>query len=200
MGASNKCVAIVTGASRGIGRAIAARLARDGHAVTIDFHSNRQAADDVVREIEQAGGQAFAIQADIGVTADRTRLVDETLARFGRLDVLVNNAGITSVGRKDLLEATEESWDTVFATNLKGPFFLAQLAARQMISLRGSGAINRGTIINVSSISAYAVSTNRADYCIAKSAVQMMTWLFADRLAEHEIYVYEVCPGVVASD
>ena len=105
MGASNKCVAIVTGASRGIGRAIAARLARDGHAVTIDFHSNRQAADDVVREIEQAGGHAFAIQADIGVTADRTRLVDETLARFGRLDVLVNNAGITSVGRKDLLEA-----------------------------------------------------------------------------------------------
>jgi 3-oxoacyl-[acyl-carrier protein] reductase len=200
MNATNQRVAIVTGASRGIGRAIAVRLAREGHAVAVNFHSNCQAAAEVVRESEQAGGQAVAIQADVGAAADRARLVDETLARFGRLDVLVNNAGITSVGRKDLLEATEESWDTVFATNLKGPFFLAQLAARQMISLVESAAIARGTIINVSSISAYAVSTNRADYCMAKAAMQMMTWLFADRLAEHRINVYEVCPGVVASD
>lgn len=193
-------VAIVTGASRGIGRAIAVRLARDGHAVTVNYHSNRQAADEVVREIEQVGGQAVAIQADVGAAADRARLVDEALTRFGRLDVLVNNAGITSVGRKDLLEATEESWDTVFATNLKGPFFLAQLAARQMIALARTRAITRGTIVNVSSISAYAVSTNRADYCMAKAAMQMMTWLFADRLAEHNIRVYEVCPGVIESD
>jgi len=200
MAPSSNPVAIVTGASRGIGRAIAARLARDGNAVTVNYFSNRQAADDVVREIERTGGQAFAIQADIAAAADRARLVDETLARFGRLDVLVNNAGITSVGRKDLLDATEESWDTVFATNLKGPFFLAQLAARQMIALIQSAAIPRGTIINVSSISAYAVSTNRADYCMAKAAMQTMTWLFADRLAEHGINVYEVCPGVIASD
>jgi 3-oxoacyl-[acyl-carrier protein] reductase len=193
-------VAIVTGASRGIGRAIAARLARDGYAVTVNYHSSRQAAEEVVREIEQAGGDAIAIQADIATTADRARLANETLARFGRLDVLVNNAGITSVGRKDLLDATEESWDTVFATNLKGPFFLAQLAARKMIALVDSATIQRGTIVNVSSISAYAVSANRADYCMAKAAMQMMTWLFADRLAEHGINVYEVCPGVIASD
>ena len=168
--------------------------------MTVNFHSNRQAAEEVVREIEQAGGKAIAVQADIGASGDRTRLVEEALARFGRLDVLVNNAGITSIGRKDLLDATEESWDTVFATNLKGPFFLAQLAARQMIALVESSAIPRATIVNVSSISAYAVSTNRADYCMAKAAMQMMTWLLADRLAEHRINVYEVCPGVIASD
>jgi NAD(P)-dependent dehydrogenase (short-subunit alcohol dehydrogenase family) len=127
-------------------------------------------------------------------------MVADLLQRFGRLDLLVNNAGITSVGRKDLLEATEESWDTVFATNLKGPFLLAQLAARQMIEMIEAKTINRGTIINVSSISAYAVSTNRADYCMAKAAMQMMTWLLADRLAEENILVYEVCPGVIASD
>src|SRR3954471_6178889 len=97
-------VAVVTGASRGIGRAIAMRLAREGHAVAVNYHSRRQAAEEVVEQIGQAGGQAFAVQADIGVAADRERMIEMTLARFGRLDVLVNNAGITSVGRKDLLE------------------------------------------------------------------------------------------------
>jgi 3-oxoacyl-[acyl-carrier protein] reductase len=192
--------AIVTGASRGIGRAIAMRLATEGYAAAVNYHSNRAAADEVVAQIEKAGGQAVAVQADIGATADRARLISETLAHFGRIDVLVNNAGITSIGRKDLLDATEESWDTVFATNLKGPFFLAQAAAREMIAAIEKQAILRGTIINVSSISAYAVSTNRADYCMAKAAMQMMTWLLADRLAEHKINVYEVCPGVIASD
>src|SRR5262245_11409572 len=200
MTVDSKPVALVTGASRGIGRGIAVRLAREGYAVAVNYHSNRAAAAEVIREIEAAGSKAIELQADIGQSVDRARLVDETMSRFGRLDVLVNNAGITSVGRKDLLDATEESWDTVFATNLKGPFFLAQFAARQMINLVDQEAISRGTIINVSSISAYAVSTNRADYCMAKAAMQMMTWLLADRLAEHRIYVYEVCPGVIASD
>ena len=200
MNNASKPAALVTGASRGIGRAIAHRLARDGYAVAVNFHSNRQAAEDVVREIEAAGGTAIAVQADVGTSKDRDRLVEETLTRLGQLDLLVNNAGITSVGRKDLLEATEESWDTVFATNLKGPFFLAQLAAKNMIALIEKSTIPRGTIINVSSISAYAVSTNRADYCMAKAAMQMMTWLLADRLAEHKINVYEICPGVIASD
>jgi len=200
MNNGNKPAALVTGASRGIGRAIALRLARDGYAVAVNYHSNRQAAEEVVHEIEAAGGIAKAVQADVGASPDRLRLVQETLAKFGRLDLLVNNAGITSVGRKDLLEATEDSWDTVFATNLKGPFFLAQLAAKKMITLIEKSTIPRGTIINVSSISAYSVSTNRADYCMAKAAMQMMTWLLADRLAEHKINVYEICPGVIASD
>lgn len=193
-------VALVTGASRGIGRAIAVRLARDGYAVGVNYHSNATAAAESVQEIANAGGQALPIQGDVANAADRQGMVTDLLARFGRLDLLVNNAGITSVGRKDLLEATEESWDTVFATNLKGPFFLAQLAARKMIELIDAKTISRGTIINISSISAYAVSTNRADYCMAKAAMQAMTWLLADRLAEEKILVYEVCPGVIASD
>ena len=191
--------AIVTGAGRGMGRAIAQTLAREGAAVVVN-DVKREGAEQVVREIEAAGGQAIAVQADIGATADRARLVEETLKHFGRIDVLVNNAGITSVGRKDLLDATEESWETVFSTNLKGPFFLAQRAAREMIAQIEAAKISRGTIINISSISAYAVSTNRADYCMAKAAMQMMTWLLADRLAENKINVYEVCPGVIASD
>jgi 3-oxoacyl-[acyl-carrier protein] reductase len=200
MSIGQKPVALVSGASRGIGRAIALRLAKDGYAVAVNYHSNRAAADQVLAQITAAGGQAAAVQADVGRDADRQRMVNETLAEFGRIDLLVNNAGITSVGRKDLLEATEEGWDTVFATNLKGPFFLAQRVAREMIRLVKADKIERGTIVNVSSISAYAVSTNRADYCIAKSAMQMMTWLLADRLAELRIRVYEVCPGVIASD
>ncbi|HEX5102434.1 MAG TPA: 3-ketoacyl-ACP reductase [Pirellulaceae bacterium] len=197
---STNPVALVTGASRGIGRAIAVRLAREGYAVGVNYHSNANAAAEVVKEIEQAGGRALPFQADVAQAADRQGMAADLLDRFGRLDVLVNNAGITSIGRKDLLEATEESWDAVFATNLKGPFFLAQLAARKMIGLIEAQAISRGTIVNVSSISAHAASTNRADYCMAKAAMQMMTWLLADRLAEEQILVYEVCPGVIASD
>jgi 3-oxoacyl-[acyl-carrier protein] reductase len=197
---STKPVAIVTGGSRGIGRGIAERLASDGWAVVINYHSRRDAADELATQIKTANGDCLVAQADIGSTSDRQRLVQETLQHFGRIDLLVNNAGITSPGRKDLLEATEESWDQVFSTNLKGPFFLAQLAAREMVSLIGSGKTQRGTIINISSISAFAVSTNRGDYCIAKAAMQMMTWLFATRLADEQIRVYEICPGVIASD
>lgn len=193
-------VALVTGASRGIGRAIALRLAREGYTVVVNYHSQRTAAEEVVSAALAAGGEAWAVQGDVASSADRQHLVQAAVERGGRLDLLVNNAGITSPGRKDLLEATEDSFDTVIATNLKGPFFLAQAAARTMIALREAGTIPRGTIINISSISAYAVSTNRADYCMAKAALPMMTWLLADRLAEHGILVYEVCPGVIASD
>ena len=196
----DKPVALVTGSSRGIGRGIALALGRDGYAVGINYLRSSEAAAEVVAEIESHGGRAVAIRGDVGLAADRTALIEQVCSHFGRLDVLVNNAGITSQGRRDLLEATEESWDLVFDTNLKGPFFLAQLAARQMIEAIGAGRIPQGWIINVSSISAYAVTTNRADYCMAKAAMQMMTWLLATRLAEHQIRVYEVCPGVIESD
>lgn len=197
---SSQPVALVTGASRGIGRAIAERLAADGHVVAVNFVRNQAAAEDVVAAIAAAGGAAFAVRGDVAVAADRERLVDTTLAKFGRLDVLVNNAGITSPGRRDLLEATEASWDEVFATNLKGPFFLAQRAAREMMRLIQSQVIPRGTIVNISSISAYAVSTDRGDYCIAKAALEMLTRVFAVRTAEEKIRVYEIRPGVIASD
>ena len=197
---SNSPAAIVTGASRGIGRAIAIELGRRGYSVIVNYHSNAQAAAAVVEAISAKGGAAWPVAADVGCAADREQLVNAAWEQFGRLDVLVNNAGITSPGRKDLLDATEESWDQVLDTNLKGPFFLAQLAARKMLELRQAGQLERGTLINISSISAYAVSTNRADYCIAKAGMEMMTWLYADRLATENIRVYEICPGIIASD
>ena len=171
-----QAVALITGSSRGIGRAIAVELALHDYSVVVNFFRSPDAALEVVEEIEAQGGTAVCVRGSVASTSDRQRLLDETLSQFGRLDLLVNNAGITSPGRSDLLELSEESWDTVFATNLKGPFFLAQLAARDMVARIHDGQIPRGTIVNVSSISAYAVSTNRVDYCIAKAAMEMMTW------------------------
>jgi NAD(P)-dependent dehydrogenase (short-subunit alcohol dehydrogenase family) len=193
-------VALVTGASRGIGRAIALELARLGHAVVVNYARNAAAADEVVRQISDSGGEALAVQADVAQSDDRQRLVAATLERFGRLDLLVNNAGIASPGRLDLLEASEQSWDQVLDTNLKGPFFLAQLAAREMVAAVAAGRIPGGQIVNISSISAEAVSTNRADYCIAKAGLTMMTQVFAVRLAAHGVGVYEIAPGIIATD
>lgn len=193
-------VALVTGGSRGIGRAISLELGRLGYAVLVNYAQSAAAADEVADQILAAGGQATAARGNVASADDREALVARALDQFGRLDVLVNNAGITSPGRRDLLEATEESWDEVFDTNLKGPFFLSQRAANAMIPLIAAGGVPRGTIINISSVSAYAVSTNRADYCMTKAAMQVMTWLLADRLAEHGIQVFEICPGVIATD
>lgn len=192
--------ALVTGASRGIGRAIALELARLGYAVVVNYATRPDAAEEVVAAIRAAGGRAVAQQGNVGSADDRLALVDRTLAEFGRIDLLVNNAGITSQGRKDLLEATEESWNVVFDTNLKGPFFLAQAVANRMLTQPADAAGRRGKIINVSSISAYAVSVNRADYCLTKAAQSMMTQLFAVRLANDGIQVFEICPGVIESD
>jgi NAD(P)-dependent dehydrogenase (short-subunit alcohol dehydrogenase family) len=192
--------ALITGASRGIGRAIARELAGCGYAVVVNYATRSEAAEEVVSGIRAAGGKAVAVKGNVGLPEDRANLLRRTMEEFGRLDVLVNNAGITSQGRKDVLEATEESWNVVFDTNLKGPFFLTQMAAREMIQLIGQKRIPGAKIINVSSISAYTVSTNRADYCMSKAGVSMMTKLLAVRLAQEGIQVFEVCPGVIASD
>ena len=193
-------VAIVTGSSRGIGKAIALQLAADGFCVTVNYNSSPEAADEVVQMIRNGGGDAMAVQASVASPEDRARLIDDTLTQWQRLDVLVNNAGITSPGRKDILEATAENWDLVLDTNLKGPFFLSQAASNAMLRMIGEGTIPDGKIINLSSLSAYASSANRADYCIAKAGLAMMTQLYADRLANEGILVYEVCPGIIASD
>jgi len=192
--------ALVTGGSRGIGRGMCLELGRLGYAVVVNYASRADAAEQVVAEITAGGGTAVAAQGNVGADQDRRRLVQTALEQFGRLDVLVNNAGITSQGRKDVLEATEESWDLVFDTNLKGPFFLAQLAAGEMIRLIQQQKIPGGKIVNVSSISAHTVSLNRADYCMTKAAMGMMTKLFAVRLAEYGIGVFEICPGVIQTD
>ncbi len=192
--------ALVTGGSRGIGRAICERLARGGLAVGVGYARNATAAEEVVAAIQQAGGKAVAVGGDVARSEDRQAMLEAVLGAFGRLDVLINNAGITSPGRVDLLELPESSWDAVFATNLKGPFFLAQAAARIMIEQRTRDPEAVGTIINISSVSAYAVTTNRVDYCLTKAAQPMLTQQLAVRLAEYGITVFEICPGVIATD
>jgi 3-oxoacyl-[acyl-carrier protein] reductase len=188
-------VALVTGGSRGIGRGICVALARQGYALAINYASNEDAARSTQALIAT---ESLLCRADIALAAGRERLVDEVLARWDRIDVLVNNAGITSVGRRDILEATETSWDQVLAVNLKGPFFLCQRVAREMMARLD--LLQQPALINVSSVSAYAASVNRGDYCVSKAGLGMVTQLWAARLAEHGIRVYEVRPGIIASD
>ncbi len=193
-------VALITGASRGIGRAIALALAGRGWNLVVNYRSGAQAAAAVVAAIAQTGGQAHSVQADISEAAGRAALVAETLQQYQRLDLLVNNAGMAPRQRVDLLATSEASYDEVMAANLKGPFFLTQLVAGKMIELKAAGKISDPRIINIGSLSAYTSSTNRPEYCLSKAGVAMMTKLFAHRLAEHGIGVYEIRPGIIATD
>ena len=178
-------VALITGGSRGIGRGIAEYLHEKGFSVAI---TSRREAD------EDAQGKFLCIVADNASAEARQKAVDETLARFGRIDILVNNAGIAPRVRADLLDMGEDSMHELLDVNLVGPFFLTQLVARHMIQ-QGSG-----TIINITSMSANVVSVNRGEYCVSKAGLSMMTQLFAVRLAEYGIPVYEIRPGIIATD
>jgi 3-oxoacyl-[acyl-carrier protein] reductase len=181
-------VAVVTGGSRGIGRAIVEELTRT-HAVVATYRGNRGAAEAVA-----AATGCEIVQSDIASPADRCALLDFVRAKFGRLDLLVNNAGIAPRERRDILEATEESFDELIGTNLKGPHFLTQDAARWMLD-QGSGRI-----VFVTSISAYTASVNRAEYCIAKAGLSMSAQTFASRLAPHGVLVFEIRPGIIRTD
>jgi 3-oxoacyl-[acyl-carrier protein] reductase len=193
-------VAIVTGGSRGIGRGIALALARDASCdVVVNYASNATAADEVKREIESNGAKALTVKADISSAEDRKRLVEETVNAFGRIDLLVNNAGVAPNVRADVLEAGEESFDRLININLKGPYFLTQLVANVM-ARQVDRSLPPGKIVTISSVSAYTASTNRGDYCVAKAGLSMMTKLFAARLAEFGINVYEIRPGVIETD
>ena len=197
----NGKTAIVTGGSRGIGRAIAEALGAEGFNVAINYNRNRDAADEAAQGVRAAGGGAHVVQADVAATEDRERLVAETTQQFGPIGLLVNNAGMAPPVRADLLEATEDSFDQVLATNLKGPYFLSQRVANHMVEHRGAFPKDRfPMIVNIGSLSAYASSTNRGEYCVAKAAMGMMTKLFADRLADEGINVYEVRPGIIQTD
>jgi len=193
--------ALVTGASRGIGRGIAIELGRAGCRVAINYAGNAVAALEALALVRKAGGDGFTVQADIASAADRERLVTEAIEGLGgRIDLLVNNAGVAPTVRADLLDAGEESFDRLYAINLKAPFFLTQRVAKQMISQGPDAEGFRGRIVNVTSISVYTASTNRGDYCMVKAGLAMMTKLFADRLAADGINVYEIRPGVIATD
>ncbi|MBK9314493.1 MAG: 3-ketoacyl-ACP reductase [Acidobacteria bacterium] len=200
---NDRPVSLVTGAGRGIGRGIALELARLGHAVVINYAGNMDAALECLQLVREAGGDGITVRADVSSTEDRERLVDETLGAYGRIDLLVNNAGVAPSVRDDLLEAGEESFDRLININLKGPYFLTQRVARRMIRQVQSGdvkAFGSPRIVTISSISAYTASVNRGDYCVAKAGLAMMTRLFAARLAEFGINVYEIRPGVIATD
>lgn len=197
-------VSIVTGASRGIGRGIAIQLAKLGHDLVINFASNASAASQTAADCVASAPKpirAEPCQADISLASDREKLLAFARRTFGRLDLLVNNAGVAPTVRADLLDTTEESFDRLLAINVKGPFFLTQAAARWMIEQVASATPHyRPKIITISSISAYTASTNRADYCVSKAALSMLTPLFAARLADHGICVYEIRPGIIATD
>ena len=187
--------AVVTGGSRGIGLAIALELGRSGYAVAIMATKPESAYPQSTQKLREAGVSYSWHAGDIANTEDRLRVVDEVAARHGRIDVLVNNAGVAPKERSDLLQMTEESFDYVVGTNTKGNMFMTQAVARQMIQARTAGII-----VNISSCSAEVSSVNRGEYCVSKAGISMLTRLFADRLAGEGIRVYEVRPGVIQTD
>jgi 3-oxoacyl-[acyl-carrier protein] reductase len=213
--------ALITGASRGIGRGIALELAKVGFDLVVNYASNTKAAQQTAADCVDVGRTAGKMiraeicQADISRPDERRKLVEFAKSEFRRLDLLVNNAGVAPEVRADILDATEESFDRLISINVKGPYFLTQLAARWMIArvgrLRvapprkgplapGTGPTYRPKIITISSISSYTASVNRGDYCISKAALSMLTPLFATRLAKWGINVYEIRPGIIATD
>ena len=193
-------VALVTGASRGIGKGITLALAECHLDVVLNYVSHRDAAESVKEEVGSHGVCAEICQADVSHRGDRLKLVDFVKQKFGRIDVLVNNAGVAPDVREDMLQSSEESFDRLIAINLKGPFFLTQQIAQWMVAERQHLPGIEPMIINISSVSAYTASTNRAEYCISKAGLSMMTQLYADRLAEFGIPVFEIRPGIVETD
>lgn len=194
-------IAIVTGGSRGIGRGIVGELAALGYSVVVNYRSEGEAAEAACREAENRGARrAVAIRADVSNLDAGRGLVEQTLDEFGRIDLLVNNAGVAPQVRLDLLETTTESWDRVLGINLRGPFFLTQAAAATMIQLRRTGIVSEPQIIFVTSISSTFASENRGEYCVSKAGLSMVAQLFASRLADEGIRVNEVRPGIIATD
>ena len=194
-----KKTALVTGGCRGIGLAVTQRLLRDGYCVAAMGTAPAEKYAEVLASICGEGGECLYVRGDVSSAEDRERCVRETVECFGRLDVLVNNAGVAPKVRADLLEMTEESFDRVVAVNTKGTLFMSQLAARQMLRQEPFGKM-RGTIVNVGSCSAEVSSVSRGEYCVSKAGVAMVTKLFADRLAREGILVHEVRPGVIETD
>jgi NAD(P)-dependent dehydrogenase (short-subunit alcohol dehydrogenase family) len=193
-------VAFVTGGTRGIGLGIATELAKAGFDLAVNGIREEAAVKPVLEKLGSLGAQVAYIRGDVSKKEDRWRMDEEILYRFGKINVLVNNAGIAPPERKDILEATEESFEYVLNVNLQGPYFLTQLVANRMIELKKQNQNEFFCIINVSSVSATVASTNRGEYCISKAGIAMATKLWAARLGEFDIPVYEIQPGVIKTD
>lgn len=196
-----KKVALVTGSSRGIGFGILRMFAENGYDVIMSSSSGEEKAKDNLDILRALGGKVAYVRCNLSDAEDRRGTVDFVQKEFGRLDVLVNNAGVAPRERRNILEMTEESFDYVVDTNLKGTFFMCQLFANQMLAWQKAGLGDyTPRIVNVSSISAYTSSTNRGEYCISKAGIAMVTSLFADLLAANAIPVFEIRPGIIQTD
>ena len=198
---NQKPVAVITGASRGIGRSIAISLASEGFDIAaIARSTNSEGMGILSDEVEKRGSEFFPVGLDISCTACQTEVVSNILERYGRIDFLVNNAGVAPLQRNDLLDMTEESYNRVMNINLKGPFFFAQKVAREMIYLRSQIQEYKPVIVFITSVSATLSSTNRAEYCMSKAGLSMASSIFSDRLSKENIRVFEVRPGIIQTD
>jgi NAD(P)-dependent dehydrogenase (short-subunit alcohol dehydrogenase family) len=198
---NSKPVAVITGASRGIGRAVTLKLATTGFDIAAIARSiDSEGMETLATEVEKLGAGFYPVGLDISCTGCQNEVITNILDCYGRIDLLVNNAGVAPLQRNDIIDLTEESYDRVMNINLKGPLFFAQKIAREMIWLKQQIADYSPKIIFISSISSYMGSTNRSEYCISKAGVSMACMIFADRLAREEILVYEVRPGVIQTD
>lgn len=195
-----KKVAFVTGGSRGIGLGIAHYLAKNGFDLAINGIRSEESVIEILAELRILGADVIYCPGDIASSDDRKSMLEKINLHFGRLNVLVNNAGVAPKERNDILAATEESFDYVISTNLKGTYFLTQAVANWMIEQKNNADEFTASIITVSSISATVASVNRGEYCVSKAGLGMMTQLFATRLGEFNIPVYEVRPGVIKTD
>ncbi|UCE53141.1 MAG: 3-ketoacyl-ACP reductase [Desulfobacterales bacterium] len=198
-------VILVTGASRGLGRGIALKLSESGYSVIINFAGNAEAAqktvDDCLRRKTKTNQEFVAMQADIGKKDDRQKLIETSLQQLGRIDALVNNAGIAPRQRADILNASEASFEEILRINLQGPYFLTQRVAKYWLTQKPKSLLKAGfTVIFVTSISADTASTNRGDYCISKAGLSMASRLWATRLAGSNIHVFELRPGIMGTD
>jgi len=195
-----KRVALITGGSRGIGFGIATQLAKDGFDIAINGTRNAADVQDAVKKLKSFDNDVIYCQGSISSAAGRQHIIDEVRKHYGALHVLVNNAGIAPKVRNDVLEATEESFDEVISVNLKGSYFLMQKAANWMIEQKKNDETFTGCIVNISSMSATVASVNRGEYCVSKAGLSMATQLFAVRLGEFNIPVFEVRPGIIRTD
>lgn len=200
-----KATALVTGASRGIGRGIALALAGQGYdiaavATRLEGDAERPGLRELVREVEALGVTCLPLVADIADLASHEAVVQQAIERFGGIDVLVNNAGVAPLVRADILECSPESYDRLMDINLRGPFFLTQAVGRQMVEQVKNGAARAPKIIFITSISSRVASPNRAEYCVSKAGLSMAAKNYAVRLAEHGINVYDLQPGITATD
>ena len=193
-------IAFITGGTRGIGFGVALALGKAGFDLALNGMRNEGEVTDALEELRNLGVNVAYFQGNVAVREDRQAMLDKILSHFGSVNVLVNNAGIAPRERADILHAKEEIWDEVMEINLKGPYFLTQLFANYFVEKKLENPLFEASIINISSISAFVASVNRGEYCISKAGIAMATKLWATRLGEYDIPVYEIQPGIIKTD